>query len=39
MWVGSNPTEVIVTAANGANALAIARKLYTPARIIRAREI
>lgn len=33
MWVGSSPTEVTVTAANSANALSIARKLYPMARI------
>lgn len=36
MWVGSSPTEVVVTAMNSANALSIARKLYPNARIISA---
>lgn len=38
MWVGSNPTQVAVTAMNSANALSIARKLYPTARVISARQ-
>jgi len=37
LWVGSSPTQVVVTAANSANALSIARKLYPTARVISAR--
>lgn len=36
MWVGANPTEVVVTAQNSANAMQIARKLYPMARVISA---
>lgn len=34
MWVGSSLTYIVVNAANSANALMIARKLYPNARII-----
>lgn len=39
MWVGSSPTEVMITAANSANAMLIARKLYPMARVINAKSI
>lgn len=39
IWVGSSPTEVIVTAANSANALSIARRLYPNARVVNATSI
>lgn len=39
IWVGSSPSEVVVAAANSANALRIARTLYPSARIINARQV
>ncbi len=39
MWVGANPTEVIVTAKNSANAMQVARNLYPLAKIIKAKEV
>jgi hypothetical protein len=39
IWVGSSPSEVIVPAANSANALRIAKNLYPMARVISARSL
>ena len=39
MWVQANPTQVVVTAQNSANALQVARKLYPMAKVINAKEV
>ena len=39
MWVGANPTEVLVTAQNSANAMQVARKLYPMAKIVASKEV
>ena len=38
MWVGANPTKVVVTAQNSANAMMVASKLYPMAKVINAKE-
>lgn len=39
IWVEANPTEVVVTAQNSANALTVARKLYPMAKAYSAKEV
>ena len=38
MWIDANPTEVVVTAQNSANALSVARKMFPMAKVIKAKE-
>ncbi len=39
IWVGGSPSEVLVKAANSANALRIAKTLYPTVRVIFARQV
>ncbi|WP_417356202.1 hypothetical protein [Flavobacterium sp.] len=38
IWVGSSPSEILVTALSSANALSVTKKLYPTARVIGASE-
>ena len=39
MWLGGIPTQIVVNASNSAQALVLARKMYSTAKIISAKEI
>lgn len=39
VWYGANKTELILSATNAAQAISLAKKIYTTGRVISAQEI